>query len=59
MQKTLFTAAESSTLVLAALAVAQDGDTEKYLGKVERIVLDKLYDVAETDRLCKLRPAEV
>jgi hypothetical protein len=54
--KSLFTPAESSTLILAAYAVQQDSDIENYLTKIERILLDKMFESSETTRLLGLSP---
>jgi hypothetical protein len=54
--KSLFTPTESSTLILAAYAVQQDSDIENYLTKIERILLDKMFESSETTRLLGLSP---
>lgn len=54
--KTLFTPGESTTLLMAAYNLQSDKDAENFLAKVERILLDKMYDSAENERLLGLSP---
>lgn len=53
--KTLFTPAESSTLIMSAYTLQSDKDVENFLAKVERVLLDKMYESNEIERLLKLR----
>lgn len=56
MSKNLFTASEMSNLLLSAFKYGQDGDSEAYLEKVEKLFVSKLMASAETERLVGIRP---
>lgn len=54
MTKAVFTPVEQSVLVLAAYKVQSDKNIELYLGKLEKIFLNKLREASETFRLMNL-----
>jgi hypothetical protein len=55
MRKSLLTPKESSDLVLAAYNLQSDSNVESYLAKIEKILVDKLFESSETDRLLNLK----
>jgi hypothetical protein len=56
MTKSLLTPAQQSALVLAAYSLQSDADAEAFLIRVEKIVVEKLFESAETERLLGLSP---
>lgn len=50
MPKSILTPAESSALILAAYKVQDDQNIEAFLAKVERIVLNRMFEQNETER---------
>lgn len=56
MAKSLLTPSEQSSLVLAAYSLQTDSDAQKYLEKIEKIFVEKLFESSETERLLKLSP---
>ena len=56
MANTLFTPAEQSALLLSAYGLQSDKDAERFLSKVERVLLAKMYAKSETERALGLTP---
>lgn len=56
MKNSLLTAAEQSSLVMMAYELQSDRSIEKYLAKVERILLDKMFANSEQERALGLGP---
>ena len=52
--KRLFTSAEMSTIILAAYDMAKTSDDEVFEDKLEKIVLNKIYEFSEQARLAAL-----
>lgn len=50
MASSLLTPSEKSDLILAAYSLQTDKQVEKFLTKVERVLLDKLFETSETER---------
>jgi hypothetical protein len=50
----LLTPKESSDLINAAFLLKEDSDCERFLAKVERILLDKMFQDSEKERLLGL-----
>jgi hypothetical protein len=54
LQKSLFSASEQSDIILLAYKLQTDKEIEHFLGKLERIFLNKLCESSETERLLGL-----
>lgn len=53
--KSILTPKEQSDIVLAAYSMQNTGNVDAFLTKVEKLIIDKIFDSAETERLLKLR----
>lgn len=51
MPKSLFSAAESASLIMAAYSLQSDKDAERFLTKLEAVLVAKLFQDSETARL--------
>lgn len=56
--KNLFNQKEQAALLMAAYEVQGDSNADKFLAKVERVLLDKMFEQSETDRLIALAPTK-
>lgn len=54
--KNLFTPSEQSSLLMSAYGLQSDKDADKFLTKLERILLDKMFANSETERALNLSP---
>ena len=51
----LLNATESSNLIMAATRMRSDSDTKKFLACVEKILMNKLAEKSERDRLVSIK----
>jgi hypothetical protein len=52
----LLTPAEQSSLLVMAYELQTDRSAEKFLAKIERVLLDKMFQSSETERALGLSP---
>lgn len=53
--KSILTPKEQSDIVLAAYSMQSTSNVDAFLEKIEKLIIDKIFDSAETERLINLR----